>query len=78
MPAYDFTCRQCGVSFEIRRSSSAFREPVACPKCASSECEKEYRDAGVLHQGRLEDGGTAEDERGASGGVRLSSASGES
>ena len=38
MPAYDFTCRDCESTFEIRRAISSFGDPVQCPKCQSWEC----------------------------------------
>ena len=32
MPSYDYRCRQCGDTFEIKRSITAAAEPVACPQ----------------------------------------------
>jgi putative FmdB family regulatory protein len=32
MPSYDYRCRQCGDTFEIKRSITATAEPVSCPQ----------------------------------------------
>jgi putative FmdB family regulatory protein len=31
VPLYDFRCRTCGETFEVRRSMSEASAPVACP-----------------------------------------------
>jgi putative FmdB family regulatory protein len=31
MPSYDYRCRHCGDTFEIKRSIHAAAEPVTCP-----------------------------------------------
>jgi len=31
MPSYDYRCRQCGTTFEVRRSIAATDTTAACP-----------------------------------------------
>ena len=31
MPSYDYRCRQCGATFEVRRSIAATDTTAACP-----------------------------------------------
>ena len=31
MPSYDYRCRQCGMTFEVRRSIAATETAATCP-----------------------------------------------
>ncbi|WP_130347918.1 FmdB family zinc ribbon protein [Herbihabitans rhizosphaerae] len=31
MPTYEFRCRHCGTTFDVKRPMSAASEPAACP-----------------------------------------------
>ncbi|MFI6843636.1 zinc ribbon domain-containing protein [Kitasatospora sp. NBC_00085] len=32
MPRYDFRCRSCGATFELRRTMAQANEPAVCPQ----------------------------------------------
>lgn len=44
MPAYDFTCRDCGAAFEARMSISEKSAGMGapCPECTSSETKQSF------------------------------------
>ena len=47
MPLFEYVCVHCGASFEYLVRSSASKEDVACPKCASVEVSKKFSTFGV-------------------------------
>lgn len=65
MPRYDFTCQDCGTTYEARLSMSAYDagEGRVCPGCGSSRAERSFTAVNVI-------GG------GGGGGGRASSSSG--
>ena len=54
MPAYDYTCRQCGERFEVRMSIAAYSEGAkpACEACGSADVERTFTTVNVLTGGR--------------------------
>lgn len=50
MPAYDYTCQDCGESFEIRMSMSAYSEGATptCTACGSNRVERAFVAVNVL------------------------------
>lgn len=53
MPAYDFTCSDCGEIFERRLSMSAYAdgEGRECPSCGSTEVERAWNVVNVIAGG---------------------------
>jgi len=47
MPLFEYVCVHCGASFEYLVRSSASKEEIACPKCASVEVSKKFSTFGV-------------------------------
>ncbi|MEW5981017.1 MAG: zinc ribbon domain-containing protein [Acidobacteriota bacterium] len=45
MPLYEYQCQRCGHRFEALVIGS--RRPDSCPKCSSSELEKQYSTFGM-------------------------------
>ncbi len=54
MPAYDYVCQECGESFEIRMSISAYSEGTSppCKSCGSTEVTRSFGAVNVLTGGR--------------------------
>ncbi len=54
MPSYDFVCQDCGASFDVRLSISAYSagEGRKCPKCASQNVERAFTTVNVIAGGR--------------------------
>jgi putative FmdB family regulatory protein len=50
MPSYDFVCQECGKSFEVRLSISAYSagEGRACPECGSRKVERAFTAVNVI------------------------------
>ncbi len=50
MPSYDFVCQDCGASFEVRLSMSAYSagEGRVCPKCASERVDRAFTTVNVI------------------------------
>lgn len=50
MPSYDFVCQECGASFEVRLSISAYSagEGRRCPSCASEKVERAFTAVNVI------------------------------
>lgn len=50
MPAYDYTCRDCGKPFEIRMSISEYSEGVTpeCPSCRSTDTARSFTVVNVM------------------------------
>lgn len=40
MPIYEFTCEQCGATFDELLSLSKARSKVSCPSCGSSQTKR--------------------------------------
>lgn len=41
MPTYEFRCRKCGKSFEVKMTIGDHgRKSVVCPKCTSKDVEQ--------------------------------------
>ncbi|HEX2998640.1 MAG TPA: zinc ribbon domain-containing protein [Armatimonadota bacterium] len=40
MPLYEFRCRECQHTFEIRTATMAVPEELACPKCGSKQLRR--------------------------------------
>ncbi|MGA7991395.1 MAG: zinc ribbon domain-containing protein [Thermoanaerobaculia bacterium] len=40
MPLYEFTCEECGATFEELVAAGLDRHGVTCPECGSEEVEK--------------------------------------
>ena len=53
MPRYDFTCRECGSTYEARLSMSAYSagEGRECPSCGSAETERSFTAVNVIAGG---------------------------
>lgn len=53
MPSYDFVCRKCGASFEVRMSISAYSEGRgrACTECGSTEVDRTFTAVNVIAGG---------------------------
>ena len=53
MPSYDFVCQECGTSFEVRLSMSAYAdgEGRTCTQCGSSKVERAYTTVNVIAGG---------------------------
>ncbi len=54
MPAYDYVCQDCGETFEIRMSISAYSEGIAppCTSCGSARVARSFGTVNVLTGGR--------------------------
>ncbi|MEJ2203211.1 MAG: zinc ribbon domain-containing protein [Gemmatimonadota bacterium] len=54
MPSYDFVCQDCGASFEVRLSMSAYSagDGRDCPRCGSTQAERSYTTVNVIAGGR--------------------------
>lgn len=54
MPAYTYTCRDCGAEFEVRMSISEYSRGVTalCTACGSVETERSFGVVNVLTGGR--------------------------
>jgi len=50
MPSYDFVCQDCGTSFEVRLSMSAYSagDGRECPSCGSIRAERSYTTVNVI------------------------------
>ncbi|KPK08828.1 MAG: hypothetical protein AMS20_01445 [Gemmatimonas sp. SG8_28] len=59
MPAYDYSCQDCGNRFEIRMSISAYSEGVRppCSACGSEQVARAFGAVNVLTGGRSSSGG---------------------
>lgn len=40
MPLYEYKCKKCDNKFETLISASKANDPIACPKCGSTETGK--------------------------------------
>ena len=54
MPAYDYTCDDCGAPFEVRMSIAAYGagEKPACEACGSAHVTRAFTAVNVLTAGR--------------------------
>ena len=61
MPSYDFTCQDCGASFEVRLSMSAYSagEGRTCPECGSHQVDRAFTTVNVIAGSRSGSGGYA-------------------
>jgi putative FmdB family regulatory protein len=68
VPRYDYVCRDCGNSFDIRMSISAYSEGAApsCPECGSDNATRSFAAVNVL-TGSRSAGGAASGACGPSG-----------
>lgn len=50
MPAYDYVCEDCGASFEVRASMSAYSQGLkpTCPECGSQNAVRKFAAVNVL------------------------------
>jgi putative FmdB family regulatory protein len=50
MPSYDFTCQECGTTYEVRLSMSAYSdgEGRTCQSCGSSKVERAFTAVNVI------------------------------
>ncbi len=66
MPSYDFVCQDCGASFEVRLSISAYSEGEGrvCPKCASENVERAFTAVNVIAGGSSGGGYSSSSSRG--------------
>ena len=50
MPSYDFLCQECGTTFEVRLSMSAYADGKgrACTACGSTRVERAYTAVNVI------------------------------
>ena len=53
MPRYDFTCQECGSTYEVRLSMSAYDagEGRECPSCGSPRAERSFTTVNVIAGG---------------------------
>ena len=53
MPSYDFTCRNCGETYEVRLSMSAYDrgEGRRCTRCDSTDVERAFTAVNVIAGG---------------------------
>lgn len=53
MPRYDFTCQECGSTYEVRLSMSAYDagEGRECPSCGSTRAERSFTTVNVIAGG---------------------------
>jgi putative FmdB family regulatory protein len=54
VPAYGYTCDDCGASFEVRMSIAAYSagEKAACEACGSADVSRTFTSVNVLTTGR--------------------------
>jgi putative FmdB family regulatory protein len=54
VPAYDYSCADCGAQFEVRMSIAAYSkgEKPACEACGSARVERAFTAVNVLTSGR--------------------------
>jgi putative FmdB family regulatory protein len=54
LPAYDYTCKDCGTPFMVRMSMSAYSEggKPPCPACESTNVERAFNTVTVLTASR--------------------------
>jgi putative FmdB family regulatory protein len=59
VPAYDYVCEECGATFEVRMSMSAYSEGAKppCESCGSTRVARAFTSVNVLTGGR--GGGTS-------------------
>lgn len=59
MPSYDFVCQECGTSFEVRLSMSAYSagEGRTCPECGSHQVDRAFTTVNVIAGSRTSSGG---------------------
>lgn len=59
MPSYDFVCQECGTSFEVRLSMSAYSagEGRKCTRCGSTRVERAFTAVNVIAGGSSGSGG---------------------
>ena len=69
MPAYDYTCDDCGSRFEVRMSMAAYgaAEKPACEACGSRRVERAFTTVNVLTAGRTSGGNARSASCGPSG-----------
>ncbi len=48
MPIYDFSCGQCGATFEELVRSTTKDEEVVCPECGGKQAERQISAPSVL------------------------------
>lgn len=53
MPSYDFVCQECGASFEVRLSISAYSEGEGrvCTKCGGTKVERAFTAVNIIAGG---------------------------
>lgn len=53
MPSYDFACQECGATFEVRLSMSAYSsgEGRVCTECGSTRVERTFTAVNVIAGG---------------------------
>jgi len=58
MPSYDFVCQECGSTFEVRLSISAYSagEGRSCPQCGSRKVERAFTAVNVIAGSRSSSG----------------------
>jgi putative FmdB family regulatory protein len=58
VPAYDYTCEDCGTQFEVRMSIAAYSagEKPVCEACGSPHVERAFTTVNVLTAGRTSGG----------------------
>ncbi len=42
MPLYEYHCRDCGATFEMLRRIKDADSDLECPKCGSTEVERQF------------------------------------
>lgn len=59
MPSYDFKCQECGASFEVRLSMSAYAagEGRRCTECGSTRVERAFTAVNVIAGGHASSSG---------------------
>jgi len=60
VPAYDYSCGECGAAFEVRMSIAAYSagEKTACEACGSAHVTRTFTSVNVLTAGRGSSGST--------------------
>jgi putative FmdB family regulatory protein len=48
MPAYNYSCKTCGSSFEIRKPMSQIDSETFCPDCGSSQTYRQISNVTVF------------------------------
>jgi putative FmdB family regulatory protein len=51
MPVYDYKCRKCGETFELKLGLFHNRKAVKCPKCGEDEPQRIYSTPGIYTSG---------------------------